>query len=81
MSNITKLKRPRYILEYIEDGRYHYIMCSEGEQEKYMQKYNVKHGTYVQTAEQLLETLTDKVGKSRALSALKQVAFGDAVDI
>lgn len=46
-----------------------------------MQKYNVKYGTYVQTAEQLLETLTDKVGKSMALSALQQVALGDAVDI
>ena len=33
------------------------------------------------TAEQLLETLTDKVGKNTALSALQQVALGDAVDI
>ena len=81
MNNITKLERPRYILEYIKGGSFHYVVCSEEEQEKYMQKYNVKYGTYVQTAEQLLETLTDKVGKSVALSALQQVALGDAVDI
>lgn len=81
MNNITKLERPRYVLEYIKGGSFHYVVCSEEEQEKYMQKYNVKYGTYVQTAEQLLETLTDKVGKNTALSALKQVALGDAVDI
>ena len=81
MSNITKLERPRYVLEYIKGGSFHYVVCSEEEQDKYMQKYNVKYGTYVQTAEQLLETLTDKVGKSIALSALQQVALGDAVDI
>ena len=81
MNNITKLERPRYVLEYIKGGSFHYIVCSEDEQEKYMQKYNVKYGTCVQTAEQLLETLTDKVGKSMALSALQQVALGDAVDI
>ena len=81
MNNITKLERPRYVLEYIKGGSFHYVVCSEEEQEKYMQKYNVKYGTYVQTAEQLLETLTDKVGKSMALSVLQQVALGDAVDI
>lgn len=81
MNNMTKLERPRYVLEYIKGGSFHYVVCSEEEQEKYMQKYNVKYGTYVQTAEQLLETLTDKVGKSTALSALRQVALGDAVDI
>lgn len=81
MDNMIKLERPRYILEYIKGGSFHYVVCSEEEQEKYMQKYNVKYGTCVQTAEQLLETLTDKVGKSMALSALQQVALGDAVDI
>ena len=81
MSNVAKLERPRYVLEYIKGGSFHYVVCSEEEQEKYMQKYNVKYGTYVQTAEQLLETLTDKVGKNTALSALQQVALGDAVDI
>lgn len=81
MDKITKLERPRYVLEYIKGGSFHYVVCSEEEQEKYMQKYNVKYGTYVQTAEQLLETLTDKVGKNTALSALQQVALGDAVDI
>lgn len=81
MSNITKLERPQYVLEYIKGGSFHYVVCSEEEQEKYLQKYNVKYGTCVQTAEQLLEELTDKVGKSMALSALQQVAFGDAVDI
>lgn len=81
MDKITKLEQPRYVLEYIKGGSFHYVVCSEEEQEKYMQKYNVKYGTYVQTAEQLLETLTDKVGKSVALSALQQVALGDAVDI
>ena len=82
MNNITKLEQPRYILEYIKGGSFHYIVCSEEEeQEKYMQKYNVKYGVCVQTAEQLLETLTDKVGKGVALSALQQVALGDAVDI
>ena len=81
MGNITKLEQPQYILEYIKGGSFHYVVCSEEEQEKYMQKYNVKYGTYVQTAEQLLETLTDKVGKSVALSALQQVALGGAVDI
>lgn len=81
MNNITKLEQPRYVLEYIKGGSFHYVVCSEEEQEKYMQKYNVKYGTCVQTAEQLLETLTDKVGKSVALSALRQVALGDAVDI
>ena len=81
MNNITKLERPRYVLEYIKGGSFHYVVCGEEEQEKYMQKYNVKYGTYVQTAEQLLETLTDKVGKSMALSALQQVALGEAVDI
>lgn len=81
MDNMIKLERPRYILEYIKGGSFHYVVCSDDEQEKYMQKYNVKYGTCVQTAEQLLETLTDKVGKSVALSALQQVALGDAVDI
>ena len=81
MSNITKLEQPQYVLEYIKGGSFHYVVCSEDEQEKYMQKYNVKYGTCVQTAEQLLETLTNKVGKSMALSALQQVALGDAVDI
>lgn len=81
MGNITKLEQPRYVLEYIKGGSFHYIVCGEEEQEKYMQKYNVKYGACVQTAEQLLETLTDKVGKSVALSALQQVALGDAVDI
>lgn len=81
MDNMTKLEQPQYILEYIKGGSFHYVVCSEEEQEKYMQKYNVKYGTCVQTAEQLLETLTDKVGKSVALSALQQVALGDAVDI
>lgn len=81
MDNMIKLERPRYVLEYIKGGSFHYIVCGEEEQEKYMQKYNVKYGTCVQTAEQLLETLTDKVGKSVALSALQQVALGDAVDI
>lgn len=81
MDNMIKLERPRYVLEYIKGGSFHYVVCSEEEQEKYMQKYNVKYGTYVQTAEQLLETLTDKVGKNTALSALQQVALGDAVDI
>ena len=81
MSNMIKLEQPQYVLEYIKGGSFHYVVCSEEEQEKYMQKYNVKYGTCVQTAEQLLETLTDKVGKSVALSALQQVALGDAVDI
>ena len=81
MSNTTKLEQPQYILEYIKGGSFHYVVCSEEEKEKYMQKYNVKYGTYVQTAEQLLETLTDKVGKNKALSILQQVALGDAVDI
>lgn len=81
MNNMIKLEQPQYILEYIKGGSFHYVVCSEEEQEKYMQKYNVKYGTCVQTAEQLLETLTDKVGKSVALSALQQVALGDAVDI
>lgn len=81
MDNMIKLERPRYVLEYIKGGSFHYVVCSEEEQEKYMQKYNVKYGTCVQTAEQLLETLTDKVSKSVALSALQQVALGDAVDI
>lgn len=81
MDNMIKLERPRYILEYIKGGSFHYVVCSDDEQEKYMQKYNVKCGTCVQTAEQLLETLADKVGKSVALSALQQVALGDAVDI
>ena len=81
MNNITKLEQPRYILEYIKGGSFHYVVCSEEEQEKYMQKYNVKYGKCVHTAEQLLETLTDKVSKSVALSALQQVALGDAVDI
>lgn len=81
MDKMIKLERPRYILEYIKGGSFHYIVCGEEEQEKYMQKYNVKYGVCVQTAEQLLETLTDKVGKSTALSALQQVALGDAVDI
>lgn len=81
MNNMIKLERPQYILEYIKGGSFHYVVCSEEEQEKYMQKYNVKYGTCVQTAEQLLETLTDKVGKSMTLSALQQVALGDAVDI
>ena len=77
MGNITKLERPRYVLEYIKGGSFHYVVCSEEEQEKYMQKYNVKYGTYVQTADQLLETLTDKVGKNISLSALQQTALGD----
>lgn len=81
MNNITKLERPRYVLEYIKGGSFHYVVCGEEEQEKYMQKYNVKYGTCVQTTEQLLETLTDKVGKNMALSALQEVALGDAVDI
>lgn len=81
MSNMMKLEQPRYVLEYIKGGSFHYVVCSEDEQEKYMQKYNVKYGVCVQTAEQLLETLTDKVGKSIALSALQQVSLGDAVDI
>lgn len=81
MNNMIKLEQPRYVLEYIKGGSFHYVVCSDDEQEKYMQKYNVKYGTCVQTAEQLLETLTDKVGKSVALSALQQVALGDAVDI
>lgn len=81
MVNITKLEQPQHILEYIKGGSFHYVVCSEEEQDKYMQKYNVKYGTCVQTAEQLLETLTDKVGKNMALSALKQVALGDTVDI
>lgn len=81
MDKMIKLERPRYILEYIKGGSFHYIVCGEEEQEKYMQKYNVKYGVCVQTAEQLLETLTDKVGKSTALSALQQVALGDAVDV
>lgn len=81
MNNMTKLERPQYVLEYIKGGSFHYIVCGEEEQEKYMQKYNVKYGTCVQTAEQLLETLTDKVGKSVALSALQQVALGDAVEL
>lgn len=81
MNNMIKLEQPQYILEYIKGGSFHYVVCSDDEQEKYMQKYNVKYGTCVQTAEQLLETLTDKVGKSVALSALQQVALGDAVDI
>lgn len=81
MSNMTKLEQPRYILEYIKGGSFHYVVCSDEEQEKYMQKYNVKYGVCVQTAEQLLETLTDKVGKNTALSALQQVVLGDAVDI
>ena len=81
MDNMTKLEQPQYVLEYIKGGSFHYVVCSEDEQEKYMQKYNVKYGTCVQTAEQLLETLTNKVGKSMALSALQQVALGDAVDI
>ena len=77
---MTRLEQPRHILEYIEDGRYHYIMCSEGEQEEYMRKYNVKHGTYVQTAEELLKTLTDKVGENMALDVLQQGLFGGAVE-
>lgn len=77
---MTRLEQPRHILEYIEDGRYRYIMCSEGEQEEYMQKYNVKHGTYVQTTEELLKTLTDKVGENMALDVLQQGLFGDAVE-
>lgn len=81
MDNMIKLEQPQYVLEYIKGGSFHYVVCSEEEQEKYMQKYNVKYGTCVQTAEQLLETLTDKVGKSTALSALQQVALGGAVDI
>ena len=81
MNNMIKLEQPQYVLEYIKGGSFHYVVCSDDEQEKYMQKYNVKYGTCVQTAEQLLETLTDKVGKSVALSALQQVALGDAVDI
>lgn len=81
MGDITKLEQPRYILEYIKGGSFHYVVCSEEEQEKYMQKYNVKYGTCVQTAEQLLETLTDKVGKSVALSALQQVALGDVIEL
>lgn len=81
MDKITKLEQPRYVLEYIKGGSFHYVVCSEEEQEKYMQKYNVKYGTCVQTAEQLIETLADKVGKSVALSALQQVSCGDAVDI
>lgn len=81
MNNITKLERPRYVLEYIKGGSFHYVVCGEEEQEKYMQKYNVKYGTCVQTTEQLLETLTDKVDKNMALSALQEVALGDAVDI
>ena len=81
MNNITKLEQPRHILEYIKGGSFHYVVCSEEEQEKYMQKYNVKYGTYVQTAEQLLETLTDKVGKNMALSALQQVALGDVIEL
>ena len=81
MNNMIKLEQPRYILEYIKGGSFHYVVCSEEEQEKFLQQYNVKYGTYVQTAEQLLETLTDKVGKNMALSALQQVALGDAVDI
>lgn len=81
MNNMIKFEQPRYVLEYIKGGSFHYVVCSEEEQEKYMQKYNVKYGTCVQTAEQLLETLTDKVGKNMALSALQQVALGDAVDI
>lgn len=81
MNNMIKFEQPQYVLEYIKGGSFHYIVCSEEEQEKYMQKYNVKYGTCVQTAEQLLETLTDKVGKNMALSALQQVALGDAVDI
>ena len=81
MNNITKLERPRYVLEYIKGGSFHYVVCSKEEQEKYMQKYNVKYGTCVHTTEQLLETLTDKVGKNMALSALQQVALGNAVDI
>lgn len=81
MNNMIKLERPRYVLEYIKGGSFHYVVCSDEEQEKYMQKYNVKYGTCVQTAEQLLETLTDKVGKNTALSALQQVALGDAIDI
>ena len=81
MGDITKLEQPRYILEYIKGGSFHYVVCSEEEQEKYMQKYNVKYGTCVQTAAQLLETLTDKVGKSVALSALQQVALGDVIEL
>ena len=81
MNNMIKFEQPRYVLEYIKGGSFHYVVCSDEEQEKYMQKYNVKYGTCVQTAGQLLETLTDKVGKSTALSALQQVALGDAVDI
>lgn len=81
MNNMIKFEQPQYVLEYIKGGSFHYAVCSEEEQEKYMQKYNVKYGTCVQTAEQLLETLTDKVGKNMALSALQQVALGDAVDI
>lgn len=77
---MAKLEQPRHILECIEDGRYRYIMCSEGEQEEYMCKHNVKHGTYVQTAEQLLETLTDKVGKNMALDILQQGLLGDVVE-
>lgn len=77
---MTRLKQPRHILEYIEGGRYHYIMCSEGEQEEYMRKHNVKHGTYVQTAEQLLETLVEKVGDDVAQDVVEKGKFGDAVE-
>lgn len=77
---MTKLERPRHILEYIEGGRYRYIMCSEGEQEEYMRKHNVKHGTYVQTAEQLLETLVEKVGDDVAQDVVEKGKFGDAVE-
>ena len=54
MSNITKLEQPRYILEYIKGGSFHYVVCSEEEQEKYMQKYNVKYGICVQTADPIM---------------------------
>ena len=77
---MTRLEQPRHILEYIEGGRYHYIMCSEGEQEEYMRKHNVKHGTYVQTAEQLLETLVDKVGEDVAQDVMNKGKHGGAVE-